>query len=603
MKQLRWPRSLVGPGLSALSALSILTATVGCGRTKAETATTAEIAVDALAAAPATIARAHGAVWLLTSEGERQAVSGGALGEGEVLATGPGGGAVVVLGPGREVELKPNGRLKLRRQDGQLVVEVDGGNIVSRTPGTQEVALTILTPFGITRVPAGTEARFGIAANRVRIDVALGQLEFTDAMGQAVIAHASESIEVKLGDVQLLQGPDGEAPGKPLELLLSAESGTLFVRRPGEQGFTPQRGGTGPAPAGTQYRIDAPDARARLLAPGLRVQLERRASGHIGEASRSAQGRRFALALDRGTATFALPAGEAQELVLADQANSAPISLRATEATTVMVTAEAGGTSITVLAGAADLAVGESRQRLETGARASVSGERVTVGKRAPSDVVLPTARGQRVYADLLGDVTLTWPAAAAAVPTGKPGASPGWFVEVARDPGFKDIVLAGRVAGNAVTLPAPSRTDLHWRVNQGEGAGQEPLQGSVRFVPDSALSVLRSRSPAQSGQRRQPGDQRALSRRAARVDLRVRGPPGRRPLPPAAVPGRGTRAAAGRTRGRRDPLCDCPWIACRRQLSVARGATGRQGGRAVGWTHEQARTGLRQRPHPPGHR
>jgi hypothetical protein len=91
--------------------------------------------------------------------------------------------------------------------------------------------------------------------------------------------------------------------------------------------------------------------------------------------------------------------------------------------------------------------------------------------------VVLPTARGLRVYADVLGDVTLSWP------PQGE-----GAVVEVAGDADFKDLLVAGRPGGNSVTVPAPRRDDLYWRVTS---PGGKTLIGHARFEPDPRRSVL----------------------------------------------------------------------------------------------------------------
>jgi hypothetical protein len=61
--------------------------------------------------------------------------------------------------------------------------------------------------------------------------------------------------------------------------------------------------------------------------------------------------------------------------------------------------------------------------------------------------------------------------------------------VEVAGDPDFKDLLISGRVSGNSVTVPAPRRADLYWRVT-GKG-GEKTLTGHARFEPDRRRSVL----------------------------------------------------------------------------------------------------------------
>ena len=56
--------------------------------------------------------------------------------------------------------------------------------------------------------------------------------------------------------------------------------------------------------------------------------------------------------------------------------------------------------------------------------------------------------------------------------------------VEVARDPGFKRTVFAGPARDAYVTVPAPARGDLYWRL-----AGSAELAGHARFLPDRRRS------------------------------------------------------------------------------------------------------------------
>jgi hypothetical protein len=424
----------------------------------------------------ATVVRAEGAVWRARAGGAREAVAGGEVSEGDVLSTGADGTAVVRLGPGRELELQPEARVKLRREGGEVVAEVERGRVVSRSTGEGgRLTMTVLTPFGITRVPAGrSEATIHVTDEGVRIDVievSLGKIAFVDRSGTSVTAGTGEAIEVKLGRVELVHATPPPEPER-LEVLLSSESGPLLVRAPGERRFTPRR--AAPAPAGTGYRLGTAQARARLLAPGLRVRLGGGATGQVGDAARSAEGRQFDLSLEKGTALVSLEGGQAHQLVLPGRH---PVTVRATEPTTLAITAGRDGETLDVVAGSAEVEAGGGRQRVGPGQRAQVQGKRLRVGSRPPSDVVLPTARGLRVYADVLGDVTLSWPAA------GEGSA----FLEVASDPDFKDLLASGRPAGNSVTVPAPRRDDLYWRVTR----GGKTLLGHARFDPDPRRSVL----------------------------------------------------------------------------------------------------------------
>jgi hypothetical protein len=421
---------------------------------------------------PPLVELSSGQLWLERPDGTRLPYAAGqALKEGEALVTSPDGAAVVRLGTGRQIELRPGSRLKLHDRQGELVAELESGQLVSRSQAPS-VMLTVLTPFGITRVPAGrSEATIGVDKEGVRIDVSLGEIAFVDPSGKTVTAGANDSIEVKLGSVELVK-PGTTSAAERLDVVLSAEIGPLLIQPPGERRYSPRR--ASPAPAGTGFRVGSAGGRARLVGPGLRVRLDGNTAGRVGEASRSESGRQFHLAFERGSALVSLEGGQAHEVVLAGKQ---PITLRATEPTTFSVSASRGQAQVVVLAGNGEVAVGENQRRLAPNERAAIKGTRLAVAARLASDVVLPTSRGLHVYADNLPDVTLSWN------PQGES------LVEVASDPEFKDVLVAGKIAGSSITVPAPRRADLYWRVT-GKG-GEKSVVGHARFEPDRRRSVL----------------------------------------------------------------------------------------------------------------
>jgi hypothetical protein len=427
----------------------------------------------------ATLVRASGAVFHQAG-GARQPATSGPLAAGE-LSTGPDGDAVVILPGGRELELRPNARLQLKEGSGGVTVEIEQGLIISRTPektAEPSVELSILTPFGITRVPRGAgEASIGVNEGKVTIEVAVGTIAFVDKSGREVQARAPETIEVTLGRVQLLgpeRPPAVASSGVPVDVMLSAEVGPLLVRRPDEKRFVARRGL--PAPAGTAWKL-SPGGRARIVAPGVRVHLAG-AAGRVGEASRAPNGWRLDLTLETGAALVRLEGEGEQTLVL--EGPGGPVTVKTSEATTLAVAAGRAGPTLVVLAGTADVLVGETRRHLEAAGQAVVAGQRISVSTRASSDVILPTTRGLRVYADALSDITLSWPPQLQNAQ-----------VEAATDPEFEDLVLSGRVGGAAVTLPVPPSPTLYWRVRGTTHGVEKVLLGQARFAPDRRRSVL----------------------------------------------------------------------------------------------------------------
>jgi hypothetical protein len=420
--------------------------------------------------------QAVGEVWRARPGAPREPLAAGPLMVGETLSTGPDGKAIVRLPHGRQIELGPNGRLHLSAgPDGRVAVEIEAGIITSRTV-EDGVALDIRTPFGITRVSAAGEVSVDVGAIEGRIAVAVGTVIFVDRNGREITAHADETILVSLGRVEVVRpGPAPARPDPPVDVMLAADQGRLLVRRPGEPRFSPRR--ALPAPAGTLFEV-APEGKARLLAGGVRARLGPGAAGRVGGASRAPDGLRLALGLDRGAALLTFEGAGKDQLLLGDPA--APVVVRIDEPTTISVVSGRHGPTLTVLAGAADVSVGESRQHLDSSVLAQVTASGLRALPRRQSDVILPTARGLRVYADRLREVTLSWPAALGQV-----------TVEVAEDPDFKDLITAGRTATGWVTVPAPSRADLHWRVTARNGGVERVLIGQARFAPDRRRSVL----------------------------------------------------------------------------------------------------------------
>lgn len=496
----RGNRVLNWSGHGAIALTLVLGA--GCGRKPAPPAPPPAPRAEA----PAPPATALGGLTLVKASGQvfrapddrspGAPAATGALAAGEVITTGDDGGAVLRLPDGRELQIAPNARVRVRpASDGSGVeVQIDSGVIVSRTPATvardKAVSLTILTPFGVTRVPAdgASEASFTVDGKGAKVEVALGQISFVDKSGREVTAGPDESIEVTLGGVQVVRGGSPTAPAapaetrtivstEPLEIVLSAEKGKLFVKRPGERSYKARR--ALPATPGTAYKVEE-RGRARLAGKGFTTQLGSKSEGKVVRANRTGDEQQLDLALAKGAATITLEAGVRHTVTLSGAGR--PVSIRTDKPTTVAVAAGRKGPTLTLLAGQAEVQVGSTRRRLDPSARAEVSGKRLEIVAREASDIILPTARGLRVHADRIKEVTLSWPAELKDPE-----------IEVATDADFDDLVLAGRVPGTQLTvpLPGPGRTDLYWRVRGAPGAPNRVQVGHARFVPDRRRSVL----------------------------------------------------------------------------------------------------------------
>jgi hypothetical protein len=130
---------------------------------------------------------------------------------------------------------------------------------------------------------------------------------------------------------------------------------------------------------------------------------------------------------------------------------------------------------------AADRELRERAQRAEQRLRElerqlAEQARQAAAGKRA--SLLLPLSPRVTVFGEPLDAVSLALPRRNVQV-------------EVARDREFKQAVYAGPARAGFVTVPAPARGDLYWRL-----AGSGAAAGHARFLPESQRSVLELDSP-----------------------------------------------------------------------------------------------------------
>jgi hypothetical protein len=440
-----------------------------------------------------------GGVTRAAAGGQPAPVRGGALAVGDYLVTGDDGGAVVRLPDGRELELGPRARLRVVAAGaGAIQVKLESGAIVARLgeqPAGESLAVSVLTPFGVTRLPAGAgQATVDVGAGGASITVALGSVEFVDQAGKVSGAVAGQSLKVTLGGVQIIttgEGAPGEETmaakptiaGKAIEIKLTADRGQLLLRPPGSGGFSRQRAVT--AAPGTAYRVSGRDGRARLEAGQLQAQLGPGASGRVGEAHHVDNGDHLELGLDTGSALVQLSGGPGDELRLPLGKDAATVRPQGDAVVKLVRSGRRPALTAVVLLGELEIEAGGQRRRLVAGDAVELTTRGIASVRPPTVPVTLPTARGLRVHADALEQVTLSWPAELADA-----------HVEVANDPQFQDLVLSGRPGRASVDVPAPRRGDLHWRIKGERQGTATTLLGSARFLPDRGRSALDLANP-----------------------------------------------------------------------------------------------------------
>ena len=137
-------------------------------------------------------------------------------------------------------------------------------------------------------------------------------------------------------------------------------------------------------------------------------------------------------------------------------------------------------------------AAAEARLRALEQQLAAHSGRRQQAAPLPPrAALLLPPSTRLRVHGSRLQRVSLAVPSTGPTTTAAEGAAQVAVEVEVARDPGFKQKIFSGPTRAPYVTVAAPARGDLYWRL-----AGSTQLAGHARFVPDRRRSPLQLRRP-----------------------------------------------------------------------------------------------------------
>jgi hypothetical protein len=401
----------------------------------------------------------------------------GPLHGGDAVETGAGGAATVRFPDGRSVEVGPDARFAMGEDSGGIVMQVERGIILSRvpaaaarpsSPGAKKVTLSILTPFGLTRVGSDAPSEVSVAVEKDagRVEVRLGAIEFVGKDGQELRAAQGEAVAVAGGKAELVRTPRVvELAPIPVTVRLGAgraevrPQGTVRWRPVKKQGevLSPGDGGR-TRPGGTAVLALEGSSSVLSLGSGTELVLESAGQGGSTDEAR--------VDLRQGGLGLQLAQGRTSRVVLPGlglEGSGAGLEVRRT----------ATGYRVDAFTGQVTLVRGESRQPLRAGERATLEGASgvARVEPLAPSPLALSTGEGAEVYHQGLSEVAFTWEGEGAA------------RVEVATDAGFTRPVLTGTVFRPFVNVSAPARGTLYWRVRREDGT--EVAKGSASFAPE----------------------------------------------------------------------------------------------------------------------
>ncbi|QSQ19406.1 FecR domain-containing protein [Pyxidicoccus parkwayensis] len=401
----------------------------------------------------------------------------GPLHGGDAVETGAGGAATVRFPDGRSVEVGEDARFALGEDSGGIVMQVERGIVLSRVPagtkpagpGTKKVTLSILTPFGLTRVGSDAPSEVSVAVEKDagRVEVRLGAIEFVGKDGQQLRAAQGESVSVAQGKAELVRTPRVvELAPIPVTVRLGAgraevrPKGTVHWRPVAKQGEVLSPGdGVRTRQGGTA--VLALQGSSSVLSLGSATELVLESAGQGGTTDEAR------VDLRQGGLGLQLAQGRTSRVVLPG------LDVEGHGAAGLEVRRTSTGYRVDAFTGQVTLVRGESRQPLRAGERATLEGDSGTarVEPLQPAAVALGASEGAEVHHQGLPEVAFTWEGEGA------------MRVEVATDAGFTRPVLAGTVYRPFVNVPALARGTLYWRVRREDGT--ELAKGSASFAPE----------------------------------------------------------------------------------------------------------------------
>ena len=412
-----------------------------------------------------------GEVWQ-EHAGRRVRATESPLWSGDVVETGADGQATVRFADGRTVEVGPEARFVITQEASGVVLEVSRGLVLSRVPETPEegprVALTISTPFGLTRVGSDeSEVRVDVGPEESRVEVEVGAVEVVSKNGQAVQVSGGQVLSVTRERVE-----QRVLELAPIQVTVFAGSGRAEWRQKGTARWRGVTKESGPLQAGDSVRARKGTVLLKLEGSGSALALSEGGELVVEGIARTGSTDEARVDLLQGELALSLDPERNSRVVLPG------LSLESDGAARLEVRRTGDGFTVDSRAGDVVLVRGGARESLRAGERATVTGEAASqVEVVEPAPLELGPSEAQQVFHRRLSEVALTWDAGGEVL------------VEVASDAAFTQRVLSGVARRGFVNVPVPTRGTLHWRVRRPEGT--EVARGSAAFAPERSLKEL----------------------------------------------------------------------------------------------------------------
>jgi ferric-dicitrate binding protein FerR (iron transport regulator) len=478
-------------GLRALVAAA-LAATSACGLLGDEPPPSAPDAGSALGSPVAHLEQTRGSVVLERGGKMGAAKLGSYLYLKDALITAAEASATVRFQQGQEVEIGPDARVVIGQDKTGIVLNVDRGLVLTRVaagsgggPSGATASLTILTPFGITRLGADTSTvQVEVGKEGAKVDVLVGAVELVTRNGEAQKANAGEKVVLTAGKVEIEGRTGGELTLQPLQVSVST-AGKAEVKKSGQKKWKPVGRNGEPVAEGDSVRVKSGRSTMSFKGSDTRYALEDDADVTLQKAGRAGDQERSTLDFRKGSVTLSLAPGKKHQVALSG------LTLESDLGGQFGVVKTRDGYDVQAVAGDTKVSAGGKDQVLLAGQSVKVTEKgvfQVTPADRA--EISIPTRSGLKVHHPGLPWAALSWSG----------DANSDYWVDVAFDARFEQKLLSGLVHANYVNVPIPRRGTLYWKVFQKDHA-TEVDKGSATFAPEPPVKDLaRLRNEVQDG-------------------------------------------------------------------------------------------------------
>lgn len=394
----------------------------------------------------------------------------------DAIETGEDGEARVRFPGGRVIELGPEGRFELREGEGGLVLSVAQGLVLTRNASDQpaqplpgpSVKLTILTPFGFTKVEGVDDLNLTLTVNDqgAKVDVKLGAIDLVGNDGKVTKIGAGEKAQL---------GKPRELQLEPIQVTISAIGGKVELKKKDDAKWVLISGKKATALGeGDSFRVK--DGRTVMQAPGGQGTLtfSRGSEVTMEKAAKGTGEEEAGFDFKKGELQASSPVKSRLNL-------GGGVTLSAEQASQFTLKRTKDGYELQSTAG--DVKVEREGAAPETvfGGRTAVIPVKGAVKSDDPSreSIVLPTRSALKVFHSNAGRFAITWDGES----------DKAYRVEVASDNAYKQKVISGVVHQRFVNVAVPNRGSLYWRVF-GED-GKEVAKGSASFAPEPNTTDL----------------------------------------------------------------------------------------------------------------